>query len=435
MTEPTPSSATAASRRDFLKTSTIAAAAATGLGAFSNVHAAGSDTIKVGVIGCGGRGSGAADQSMRSAPNTKLYAMGDMFQDNLDHAKSNLQKKGGDKFDVTSDRCFVGFDAYKQVIDCGVDLVILATPPGFRPMHIAAVIEAGKNLFTEKPVAVDGPGVRMVLAAAEEAKKKNLAVVAGTQRRHQGGYLESLKRVHAGDLGELTSARCYWNQGSLWMKPRQVGWTDMEWQLRNWLYFTWLSGDHICEQHIHNIDVINWAMQDHPVSAMGMGGRQVRTSPDYGNIFDHFAIDYTYPNGAHCMSMCRQIPGCANSVSEDVVGTKGTFHGNAQANDWQITGANKWDYGRARAKKDNDPYLQEHIDLIASLRDGRPLNELKTVAESTLTAIMGRMSAYTGKAVTWEQALNSKQNLLPASLKFGDLATPAIAVPGETELI
>jgi predicted dehydrogenase len=435
MTEPNPSNVTAASRRDFLKTSTIAATAATGLGAFSNVHAAGSDTIKVGLIGCGGRGSGAADQSMRSAPNIKLYAMGDMFQDNLDHAKSNLSKKNSDKFDVTSDRCFVGFDAYKGVINSGVDLVLLATPPGFRPIHIAAVIEAGKHLFSEKPVAVDGPGIRMVLAAAVEAKQKNLAVVAGTQRRHQAGYLESMKRVHAGDLGEITSARCYWNQGSLWMKPRQAEWSDMEWQLRNWLYFTWLSGDHICEQHIHNIDVINWAMQGHPVSAMGMGGRQVRTSPDYGNIFDHFAIDYTYENGAHCMSMCRQIPGCANSVSEDVVGTKGALHSNDQAKDWQISGENKWEYGRARAKKDTDPYLQEHIDLIASLRDGRPLNELQRVAESTLTAIMGRMSAYTGKAVTWEQALESEQNLLPPSLKFGPLATPAIAVPGETELI
>jgi myo-inositol 2-dehydrogenase / D-chiro-inositol 1-dehydrogenase len=429
MTDPTPSNATAASRRDFLKTSTMAAAAATSLGAFSNVHAAGSDTIKVGLIGCGGRGSGAADQSMRSAPNVKLYAMGDMFQDNLDHAKANLSKKNSDKFDVASDRCFVGFDAYKQVINSGVDLVILATPPGFRPMHIAAVIEAGKNLFTEKPVAVDGPGIRMVLAAAEEAKKKNLAVVAGTQRRHQTGYVESMKRIHAGELGDLTSARCYWNQGSLWMKPRQAEWSDMEWQLRNWLYFTWLSGDHICEQHVHNIDVVNWAMGGPPVKAVGMGGRQVRTSPDYGNIFDHFAIDFEYPNGAHCMSMCRQIPGCENNVSETIIGTKGQWEGKP--------GNYVFDTGkrtRFRVEEIN-PYDQEHIDMIASLRDGRPLNELKTVAESTLTAIMGRMSAYTGKAVTWEQALNSKQNLLPANLKFGPLATPAIAVPGETELI
>jgi predicted dehydrogenase len=428
MTEPTPTNSPAASRRDFLKTSTIAAAA-TSLGTFANVHAAGSDTIKVGLIGCGGRGTGAADQSMRSASGMKLYAMGDMFQDHIDNAKSNLQRKGGEKFDVASDRCFVGFDAYKGVIDSGVDLVILATPPGFRPMHLAAAVAAGKNIFTEKPVGVDGPGIRQVLAAAEDAKRKNLAVVAGTQRRHQAGYIESMRRIHAGELGDLTSARCYWNQGSLWMKPRQKEWSDMEWQLRNWLYFTWLSGDHICEQHVHNIDVVNWAMGGPPVRAVGMGGRQVRTSPDYGNIFDHFAIDYEYANGAHCMSMCRQIPGCENNVSEAVVGTKGRWEGRP--------GNYVFDTGRrARLRVEEiNPYDQEHIDLVASIRDGRPLNELKTVAESTLTAIMGRMSAYTGKAVTWEQALNSKQNLLPEALKMGPLATPAVAVPGETELI
>jgi predicted dehydrogenase len=427
MTDP---STTAASRREFLKTTTVAtAAAATSFAAVANVHAAGSDTIKVGLIGCGGRGSGAADQSARSASGMKLYAMGDMFQDNLDHAKSNLQKKLGEKFDVSSDRCFVGFDAYKGVIASGVDLVLLATPPGFRPMHITAVLEAGKHLFTEKPVGVDGPGIRQVLAAVDQAKQKNLAVVAGTQRRHQAGYVESMKRIHAGELGDLTSARCYWNQGSLWMKPRQEGWSDMEWQLRNWLYFTWLSGDHICEQHVHNIDVVNWAMGGPPVRAVGMGGRQVRTSPDYGNIFDHFAVDLEYSNGAHCMSMCRQIPGCENNVSEAVTGTKGRWEGRP--------GNYVFDTGkRSRMRVDEvNPYDQEHIDLVASIRDGRPLNELKTVAESTLTAIMGRMSAYTGKAVTWDQALNSKQNLLPSELRFGPLATPAIAVPGETELI
>jgi predicted dehydrogenase len=429
MTEPTPSNGLAASRRDFLKTSTVAAAAATSLGAFSNVHAAGSDTIKVGLVGCGGRGRGAADQSMRSAPNVKLYAMGDMFQDHLEGTRSFLQKKDGETMDVSSDRCFTGFDAYKQVIDSGVDLVILATPPGFRPMHIVAAIEAGKHLFTEKPVGVDGPGIRKVLEAAKLAKEKNLAVVAGTQRRHQAGYIASMKRIHDGELGDLTSARCYWNQGSLWMKPRESSWSDMEWQLRNWLYFTWLSGDHICEQHVHNLDVINWAMKGHPVRAVGMGGRQVRTSPDYGNIFDHFAIDYEYENGAHCMSMCRQIPGCENNVSEAVVGTKGSWDGKP--------GNYVFDTGkRSRMRvQEINPYDQEHIDLIASIRDGRPLNELQTVAESTLTAIMGRMSAYTGKAVAWEDALNSKQDLLPRELKMGPLETPPVAVPGQTELI
>jgi predicted dehydrogenase len=359
----------------------------------------------------------------------KLYAMGDMFQDHLDTARANLQRKNGERFDVSSDRCFVGFDAYKGVLASGVDLVILATPPGFRPTHLAAAVAAGKHIFTEKPVGVDGPGIRQVLAAAEEAKQKNIAVVAGTQRRHQAGYVESMQRIHAGALGNLTSARCYWNQGKLWMKPRENEWSDMEWQLRNWLYFTWLSGDHICEQHVHNLDVINWAMGGPPVRAVGLGGRQVRTSPDYGNIYDHFAVDYEYSNGAHCMSMCRQIPGCENNVSEAVVGTKGRWEGRP--------GNYIFDNGertRLRVKEIN-PYDQEHIDLVASIREGRPLNELKTVAESTLTAIMGRMSTYTGQAVAWEQALNSKENLLPAELKMGPLATPAIAVPGETELI
>jgi predicted dehydrogenase len=431
MTEPTTPKELSASRRDFLRTSTVAAAAATatGLGAFANAHAAGSDAIKVGLIGCGGRGTGAAEQSVKSGSGVKLYAIGDMFADHIDTALNNLKKRNlGEGLDVSSDRCFTGFDAYKKVLESGIDLVILATPPGFRPMHLAAAVEAGKNIFTEKPVGVDGTGIRKVLEAAEEAKKKGLAVVAGTQRRHQAGYIECMERIHGGVLGDLTAARCYWNQGSLWMKPRESGWSDMEWQLRNWLYFTWLSGDHIVEQHVHNLDVINWAMQGHPVRAVGMGGRQVRTSPDYGNIFDHFAIDYEYPNGAHCMSMCRQIPGCENNVSESVVGTNGT-----------------WDSGRytfrTNGKRSNvkvkeiNPYQQEHIDLVESIRSGKPLNELKTVAESTLTAIMGRMSAYTGKAVTWEEALHSKLDLLPRRLEMGDIPTPQVAVPGQTELI
>jgi myo-inositol 2-dehydrogenase/D-chiro-inositol 1-dehydrogenase len=423
MTEPKPSNSTSASRRDFLKTSAIAAAS---LGAVANVHAAGSDTIKVGLIGCGGRGTGAAEQSVNSGSNIKLYAMADMFQDRLDGAKSNL-KKLGDRLDVSEDRSFTGFDAYKKLLATDVDLVILATPPGFRPTHIQATIAAGKHLFTEKPVGVDGPGIRKVLAAADEAKKKNLAVVAGTQRRHQARYLEAMKRIHDGAIGDVQTARVYWNQGSLWMKPRESGWSDMEWQLRNWLYFTWLSGDHICEQHVHNLDVANWALGNHPTRAVGLGGRQVRTSPAYGQIFDHFAIDYEYPGGAHVLSMCRQIDGCENNVSESVVGSKGRWSSTTSA----IDGPEKW---RFRGKEVN-PYDQEHIDLVNSIREGKPLNELRTVAESTLTAIMGRMSTYTGKAVTWEEALNSKQDLMPRELVLGPLPVAPVAVPGQTELI
>jgi myo-inositol 2-dehydrogenase/D-chiro-inositol 1-dehydrogenase len=278
-------------------------------------------------------------------------------------------------------------------------------------------------------VAVDGPGIRKVLAAAEEAKKKGLAVVAGTQRRHQAGYLECMKRIHDGALGEITSARCYWNQGGLWMKPRESSWTDMEWQVRNWLYFTWLSGDHIVEQHVHNLDVVNWALGAHPERAVGMGGRQVRTSPDYGHIFDHFAIDYEYPGGVHAMSMCRQIEGCEKNISEAVVGTAGRW--SSASNRLQFSGKTKYRFN----EKAIDPYVQEHIDLLASIRAGKPLNELRTVAESTLTAIMGRMSAYTGEAVTWEQALNSRQDLMPERLVMGPLPVPPVAVPGQTKLI
>lgn len=425
---------TGANRRDFLKTSSVAlgGAVAAQLGLLSTAHAGGSDTIKVGLVGCGGRGTGAVENLCEAAKddkNVKIHALGDLFRDHLDNTRSSLKSNGkvGDKFDVADDRCFTGFDAYQKVIDSGIDLVILATPPGFRPMMIEAAVKAGKNVFTEKPVAVDGPGIRKVLAAAEEAKKKNLGVVAGTQRRHQAGYIESMKRIHEGYIGEITGGRCYWNQGALWMKPRESGWSDMEWQVRNWLYFTWLSGDHICEQHIHNIDVLNWAIGSHPVKAVGLGGRQVRTSPAFGHIFDHFAIDFEYPNDVHVASYCRQIEGCENNVSEAVCGTQGNW----SSNGYRFSGKDKF---RFRGKEIN-PYVQEHIDLLESIRSGKPLNELTTVAHSTLTAIMGRMSAYTGKAVTWDDALNSKQDLMPATLAFGDLPTPPVAVPGQTELI
>jgi predicted dehydrogenase len=424
MTEPNGRSASASSRRDFLLTSTAAAAAAS-LGALSNAHAGGSDVIKVGLIGCGGRGTGAAEQSANSDSNVKIHALADMFPDRIEAARHNL-KKLKDKFDVSSDRCFTGFDAYKKLLATDVDLVILATPPGFRPTHITAAVEAGKHIFTEKPVGVDGPGIRQCLEAADKAKAKNLAVVAGTQRRHQARYLEAMKRIHDGAIGDVQTARVYWNQGGLWMKPRESSWSDMEWQLRNWLYFTWLSGDHICEQHVHNLDVANWALGNHPVRAVAMGGRQVRTSPAYGHIFDHFAVDYEYPKDVHVLSMCRQIDGCENNVSETVVGTKGEWSSTTSA----IKGENKWRF----REKETNPYDQEHIDLVASIRAGRPLNELRTVAESTLTAIMGRMSAYTGKAVTWEEALNSKHKWAPDNLELGaSLPVPPVAVPGQTE--
>lgn len=390
-------------------------------------HAAGSDVIRVGVIGCGGRGTGAANDCC-SSDGVKIVALGDLFKDRLDGCFDNLTKNEGlkDKVDLKREKCFVGFDAYKKVIASGVDLVILASPPGFRPTHFQAAIEAGKHVFMEKPVAVDAPGVRMVLAAGELAAQKKLGVVAGTQRRHQLNYVETMKRIHGGAIGDIVAAQCYWNQGGLWNHARQPEWSDMEWQVRNWLYFTWLSGDHICEQHVHNIDVINWAMQGHPVKCWGMGGRQVRTDPAYGHIFDHFAVDFEYPNGARVLSECRQIDGCANNVSERVVGTKGTSNCGGF-----IGGANAW-----RFEGDvPGPYQQEHKDLIASIRAGKPLNEAKQVAESVLTAIMGRMSTYTGQEISWDQALNSKEDLMPAKLELGPLAVAPVAVPGRTPFV
>jgi myo-inositol 2-dehydrogenase / D-chiro-inositol 1-dehydrogenase len=420
-----------ASRRDFLKSSALAAgAAAAHLGAVPNAFAAGSDVIKVGLVGCGGRGTGAAEQSINSSTNVKLHAMADLFKDHLDGSLDKL-KQFGDKVDVADDRKFIGFDAYKKLIDSGVDLVILATPPGFRPAHIKAVIEAGKNLFCEKPVAVDGPGIRTVLAAAKMAKDKKLAVVAGTQRRHQTGYVEVMKRIRDGAIGDLVTAQVYWNQGSLWKVDRTPQMSDLEYQIRNWLYYTWLSGDHICEQHVHNLDVMNWAMNAHPEKCVALGGRQVRTSPIYGNIFDHFAVEYTYPGSIVTASQCRQIDGCANNVSETIVGTKGAYI--LSPGNYRTKGGTAG--GRVRIEHERNPYEQEHIDLIDSIRSGNPLMELQTVAESTLTAIMGRMSAYTGKEVSWDQALNSKLDLTPKSLEFGPCPTPAVAVPGETPLI
>jgi predicted dehydrogenase len=415
------------SRRDFLKSGTALTGAAL---LAQGVHAQGSDTVKVGIVGCGGRGSGAAEDVLRAASGVQITALGDAFADRANGLKKRIENFAKDKeiagkgnsVDI-GDRVFTGLDAYQKVIASDVNYVILATPPGFRPIHIEAAINAGKHLFTEKPVAVDGPGIRRVLAAYEKAKEKKLCVAAGTQRRHQGGYIETMKRIHGGEIGDIVGGQCYWMQGILWRVPRQKGWTDLEAQMRNWYNYVWLCGDHIVEQHVHNIDVINWAIQGHPTKAIGMGFR-TRTDKDYGHIYDFFAVDYYYPKDVQILSMCRQISECANSISERVVGTKGT----AQVNAYTING--KRVYARDRV----NPYVQEHTDLIASIRGAEYLNELKNVAESTLTAIMGRMSAYTGRAISWEEALNSKEVLMPENLSFDmKLPEPLVPVPGPTK--
>jgi len=414
-------------RREFIKT-TAAASLAAAMPRLHGAYAQGSDTIRVGVVGCGGRGTGAAIDCLNAAPGVEVVAMFDLFQDRIESSIKTITEKHPDKVKVTPARMFTGFDGYKKLSALPeVNLIIMASPPGFRPMQLKAAIEGGKNVFMEKPVAVDPVGIRSVIASAELAAQKGLAIVAGTQRRHQARYLELMKWVHEGAIGELVGGQCYWNQGDLWVKQREPGMSEMEWQCRNWLYFTWLSGDHIVEQHVHNIDVMNWAFQSLPVKVMGMGGRQARTDPEFGNIYDHFAVEYEYPDGVRVMSMCRQTKGAAERVEERLVGTKGVAFGYGE-----IKGAAPWKF----EGEETNPYVQEHADLIASIRSGKPLNEGRRVAESTMCAIIGRMSAYTGRAINWDWAMNSSQlDLTPKNFEFGPNPVDPVAVPGSTQLI
>jgi len=422
------------SRRDFLKTSAVSAGAVVLAGAsLPAAYAAGSDTIKVGVIGCGGRGTGAVKDCLRAnATGVQIWSMGDLFKDRLDRSHAGLSKNFTDKaqFDVPGERQFTGWDNYKKVIASGVDMIITATPPGFRPMVLKAAIDAGKHVFMEKPVAVDPAGIRSIIESSSNADAKKLAIVAGTQRRHQGRYVETIKRIHDGMIGELVSGQCYWNQGLLWVHKRKPEYSDMEWQVRNWLYFTWLSGDHIVEQHVHNIDIVNWAFDGMPALAYGMGGRAARKSPECGNIYDHFCIEFEYANKARTISMCRQTNKSSHRVGERVVGTKGytDFRGHI----FDHKGNELWKYDGPNT----NPYVQEHADLVASIRSGKPLNEGKRVAESTLTAITGRMSAYTGRAMKLDWALkSSKLDLVPKNLAFGPLEVRPVSKPGTTQLV
>ena len=385
-------------------------------------YAQGSDAIRVGVIGCGGRGSGAANDCVSSSNGVKIVALADAFEDRLRGLKG--------KFNVPDSRCFVGLDAYKKLLALDdVNLVILATPPGFRPPQLAEAIRRGKNVFMEKPVAVCPAGIKMVIEASEMAAQKGLAIVAGTQRRHEPKYVETMKRIHDGAIGEIVSAQCYWNQGDLWVKKRQPGQGDVEWQIRNWLYFIWLSGDHICEQHVHNIDVVNWAFKDVlPEQVHGQGGRQFRTGPEHGNIFDHFGVEFFYPGDVRTISMCRQIKGTTTNVSERVVGTKGSSNCAGV-----IEGENAWRYEGPNP----NPYVQEHADLIKSIRAGQPLNEGKRIAGSTLCAIMGRESAYSRQQFkqSWFMSRCTLNLLPPDDLKLSDAKpVPPFAVPGKYQL-
>jgi len=419
----------AASRRDFLKASTAIAASASVLGNLnmsSGAFAGGDDTIRVGLIGAGGRGRGAASQALSTEGNVKLVAVADAFSDRLEEGleyvkKEMAKRKTPERVAVDEAQKFVGFDAYQKVIDSDVDLVILATPPGFRPIHFEAAVNAGKHIFMEKPVAVDGPGIRQVLAAAKVAKEKGLAVGVGLQRHHQYPYLEAVERVHNGDIGKIISMRCYWNSSGVWdpRKTREECSGEMEYQMRNWYYYNWLCGDHIVEQHIHNLDVCNWLIGDHPVRAEGMGGRLVRTDKKYGEIFDHHAVEYVYADGTRTFSQCRHMPNTKNRVTEHAHGTRGTVDLGGRSP--EIKGEVNWKY-----KGDSpDPYQVEHDDLFAAIRSGTPYSEAVNGAHATLTSIIGRMATYSGKVIEWDQALNSNLSLMPERFAW-DAAPPTL---------
>jgi myo-inositol 2-dehydrogenase / D-chiro-inositol 1-dehydrogenase len=421
-------SAAGVTRRDFIRTATGAAVAgsvASSLDRLTGAYAAGSDEIRIGLVGCGGRGTGAAGNALKAAPGVRLVAVADAFQDRLDAARKALVDENGDAASVADDHCFVGLDAYEQLLKTDINYVILATPPGFRATHIKAAIGAGKNIFAEKPVAVDAPAVRDCIAMADDITKKGIAIAAGTQYRHFEPYIEAMKRLHDGAIGKITSARAYYNTSELWHHERQPAWSDLENQVRNWLYYTWLSGDHIVEQFIHNIDAMNWAFQGHPIRAIATGGRQVRTAPEFGHIYDHFAVVYEYPDGAFLTAMCRQQNGTTKKVGNEFTGTNGSA---VVLPTYSIAGPNPWKYERQGDPP--DMYVQEHTDLIASIRAGKPLNELKQVAESSMTAILGRMSAYTGKTITWDDAINDSVSLMPSHLDWGAMPTPPVPMPG-----
>ena len=416
------------SRREFVKTSTLALGATVAL---SRAQVSPGETLRIGLVGCGGRGTGAAADALHADTNVKLVAMGDIFADRLQGSLETLSKQDiNEKIDVPEKHRFVGFDAYHKVI-AESDVVLLATPPHFRPIHLQAGIDAGKHVFAEKPVAVDAPGVRKVLATCEAARKKNLAVVSGLALRYSNAHREIVKRIHEGALGSLRTLQANDFRGPIWVKPRQPGWTDMEYHLRNWYYFTWLSGDFNVEQHIHMLDLCSWILKDeYPARAYGVGGRAVRTGPEYGNIYDHHSVTYEYESGAKLFAACRQMAGCSNDISVSVAGEKGTAALDRRA--MQIDAAEKWQY---RGEKNNQS-VTEHEELFASIRSGKPLNNGNYMAKSTLLAIMGRMATYTGQTITWEQALNSQEDLSPSGYTW-DAKPPEspIAIPGVTRFV
>ncbi len=398
--------------------------------------------LKLAVIGCGGRGTGATLQALKADENVVLVAMADAFQDRLDKAYGLLSKEfKSDKINVTPENKFVGFGSYKKAID-EADVVILATPPGFRPQHFEYAISQGKHVFMEKPVATDVAGVKKVLEAAKIAKEKKLNVVVGLQRRYQQGYIEAFKKIQQGTMGKIVSGQVYWNGGGVWMIPRDKSWSEMEYQMRNWYYFNWICGDHILEQHIHNIDVANWFIGEYPIKAQGMGGREVRKGKEYGEIFDHHFVEFEYPGGAVISSQCRHQKKCLNRVSETFQGTLGTAHthGGGVANIKSYSGEELFSI----ATRGDNPYQTEHNLLFQSIRSGGVIADAENGAKSTMAAIMGRMATYTGNEVTWDAAMNSGQVLVPNEMELTWNSIPpvvpdadgfyAIPIPGVTTI-
>ena len=422
-------------RRAFVRTSAATTAAAlvvpkVALGGRSRL-----DTIKVGLVGCGGRGTGAAEQALNADPNAVLTAMADAFPERVDASLGRLQNNEAirDKLHVDQAGRFAGFDAYRQLIDSGVDVVILATPPVFRPIHLQYAIEQGKHVFCEKPVAVDAPGVRSVLETTEEARRRNLALVSGFCWRYSLPQRAFYTRIQEGGIGEVRAITTTYNTGPLGDVARQEGWSDMEWQLRNWKAFVWASGDHIMEQAIHAIDWIHWAMNDEvPVQAYAVGGRQCRTGEWTGDLYDHFGVVYEFANGARGFHTCRQIPNCDNDNTAYVMGS----NGNAYSNPWnprslRMDGDQPWRY----TGPNNNMYQQEHDEMFASIRAGEPINDGVWMAQSTMMGLMGRLCAYTGRTLTWEECMNSQEVLTPATWEWDSRPFPKVAMPSERELV
>lgn len=406
------------------------ASAAAALDPARCAYAGGGDTIKVGLVGCGGRGTGAADQALSADPGTTLIAMGDAFADQIEGSLSTLKAAGvADRVQVPAEHRFAGFDAYKHVIDL-VDVVLLATPPGFRPIHFAYAVEKGKHAFIEKPVAVDGPGLRAFVEAARVSKEKKLCVVNGFCWRYSNPRRETMRRVLAGELGPIRSIETTYNSQGVWdpRRSREQCTSDMEYQMRNWYYYDWLSGDHIVEQAVHGIDTMGWAMNDTlPERCWGVGGRQARTEPKYGNIWDHFSIVYEYPGDVRGYHQCRHWPNTPNHVRDYIHCAGGTadVFGN------RLNGETRWRY----RGETNDMYQTEHNEMYAAIRAGKPINNAEQAGSSTLLAIMGRMAAYTGQVVTPEMVMDSQESLVPAHFEWAEAPSRPIPVPGITRFV